>query len=235
MAGQVTPHFYKKIDGTKIKRIDCSTYVTNKIERLQNHRKRFLSANNQQEPEPGMECNLNQLSQHEPELTKRPKTCQTQMSSYSIKTDAATSNQLDLQIARFFMHATCHLMLQNTKNSKQLISLLRLGYSSPNRKYLSGRLLDCVHDHILEHIGRELHNKDFTLVQDGWSDIHNDPVIATSIHTGSKSYFLNAVDTGSNKKTASYCANLFQKSRSQVEDEFNCHTVGIVTDNEKKM
>ena len=46
--------------------------------------------------------------------------------------------------------------------------------------------------------------------------------------------FLNAVDTGANKKTASYCATLFLNSKTQAEEEFKCRTVGIVTDNEKK-
>ena len=208
-----------KIDGIKMKCIDCSTYVSNKIERLRNHRKRFHSANNQQEaePEPEIECNLNQIPQHEPKPTKRPKICQTQMSSFSIETDTATSNQLDLQIARFFYACNMPFNVAEHKEFKAMISLLRPGYSSPKRKDLSGRLLDCVHDHIHEHIVRELHDKDVTLVQDGWSDIHNNPVIATSIHTGSKSYLLNAVDTGSNKKTASYCTNLFEKSRSQLK------------------
>ena len=153
-----------------------------------------------------MECNLNQIPQHEPEpTTKKPKTCQSQMPSYCMKTDAATSNQLDLQIARSFYACNIPFNVAGHKEFKAMISLLRPGYSPLNRKDLSGRLLDCVHDHIHEHIARELHNKDVTLVQDGWSDIHNNPVIATSIHTGSKSYFLNAVDTGSNQKTASYC------------------------------
>ena len=42
-----------------------------------------------------------------------------------------------------------------------------------------------------------------TLIQDGCSDIHNNPVIATSIHTGLKFlkiYLLNAVESGANKK-----------------------------------
>ena len=68
-----------------------------------------------------------------------------------------------------------------------------------------------------------------------WSDIHNNPVIATSIHTGSKTYFLNAVDTGTNKKTASFYASLFLKAMSEAETKFKCRTVGIVTDNERKM
>ena len=74
-----------------------------------------------------------------------------------------------------------------------------------------------------------------TLIQDGWSDIHNNPVIATAIHTGSKTYFLNAVDTGAHKKTASYCASLFEKAISEAETKFECRTVGFVTDNERKM
>ena len=60
-------------------------------------------------------------------------------------------------------------------------------------------------------------------------------VIAISIHTGSKSYFLNAVDTGANKKTASFCAELFQLAISEAEAKFDCRTIGVVTDNEKKM
>ena len=59
--------------------------------------------------------------------------------------------------------------------------------------------------------------KDVTLVQDGWSNIHNNPVIATSIHTGTKTYFLNAVNTGSNKQNASFCASLFQKAITEAE------------------
>ena len=78
-------------------------------------------------------------------------------------------------------------------------------------------------------------DKYVTLVQDDWSYIHNNPVIATSIYTGSKTYFLNAVDTGPNKKTSSFCASFFQKAMSESQNIFKFRTVGIVTDNEIKM
>ena len=107
--------YFMKIDRTKMKCINCSTYVSDKIERLRNHRKRFHSASIQPEPEPepAMECNLNQIPQHEPEpTTKKPKTCQSQMPSYCMKT-AATSNQLDLQIAR--MYYACNIPFKNSK------------------------------------------------------------------------------------------------------------------------
>ena len=157
------------------------------------------------------------------------------MSSYTVKTDSAAANQLHLQIARFFYACNIPFNVAEHKEFKSMISLLRPGYSPPNRKDLSGHLLNTIHDQINEHILDQTRDKDVTLVQDGWSDIHNNPVIATSIHTGSKTYFINAVDTGPNRKTASFCASLFLKAMSEAETKFKCRTVGIVTDNERKM
>ena len=152
-----------------------------------------------------------------------------------MKTDSYPAKQLNLQIARFFYACNIPFNVAENKEFKSMIALLRPGYSPPNRKELSGRLLDTIHDQISEYILEQTRGKDVTLIQDGWSDIHNNPVIATSIHTGSKTYFLNAVDTGPNKKTASYCASLFQEAISEAETKFRCRTVGIITDNERIM
>ena len=166
---------------------------------------------------------------------KRPEYCQPQMSSFCLLTDSAAVTQLDLQIARFFYACNIPFNIAQHKEFKAMISLLRPGYSPPNRKILAGNLLNTVHERINEHICEQTRGKEVTLIQDGWSDIHNNPVIATSIHTGSKSYFLNAVDTGANKKTASFCAELFQSAISEAEAKFDCRTIGVVTDNERKM
>lgn len=45
----------------------------------------------------------------------------------------------------------------------------------------------------------EIQGKNVVLVQDGWSDIHNTPVIASSIHCDGSYYFLSAVNTGTNQ------------------------------------
>ena len=137
-------------------------------------------------------------SSSQPPPAKHAKTCQSQMSSYIIKTDSAAANQLHIQVARFFYACNISLNVAEHKEFKKMISLLRPGYSPPNRKYLAGHLLNSVYEQVNEHIVEDTRGKDVTLVQDGWSDIHNNPVIATSIHTGSKTYFLNAVDTSSN-------------------------------------
>ena len=89
------------VDSSKVRCIDCKSLVSNKIERLRNHRKRCRSI-----------CNTTQLESDllvepspQPSPIKRPKTCQPQMSSFTVKTDsaAAAANQLHLQIAKFFM------------------------------------------------------------------------------------------------------------------------------------
>ena len=72
-----------------------------------------------------MEGNLNKIPQHESEPTKRPKTCQSQMPSYCVKTDAATSNQLDLQIARLFYACNILFNLAEQKEFNAMTSLLR--------------------------------------------------------------------------------------------------------------
>ena len=60
--------------------------------------------------------------------------------------------------------------------------------------------------------------------------IYITPVIAHSVHTGKK-YFVDSVDTGTNKKTATYCASL----AIEATVKFGCKVVAIVIDNERKV
>ena len=113
--------------------------------------------------------------------------------------------------------------------------MLRPGYTPPTRKSLAGGLLDKIFNEVNTMTASALEGKDVTLVQDGWSDIHNSPIIAHCVHTGERSYFLNSVDTGSNKKTATYCTSLAIEATKEATDKFGCKVVAVVTDNEPKM
>ena len=86
--------------------------------------------------------------------------------------------------------------------------MLRPRYAPPTRKKLAGPLLEYIYDEITEASASVLAEKNVTLIQDRWSDIHNSPIIAPSLHTGEKSYFVSSVDTGTDKKTPTYCASL---------------------------
>ena len=72
-------------------------------------------------------------------------------------------------------------------------------------------------------------------MEDGWSNTHNDPVIATSLAVGGTSYFLDAHDTGSMQKTADNCAVLCKESIRKAEEMYGCSVKSVVTDNAKNM
>jgi hypothetical protein len=111
--------------------------------------------------------------------------------------------------------------------------MLRPVYSPPNRKDIGGHLPDQVHEKIASKVSTELQGKEVVLIQDGWSDIHNTPVIATSLQCEGKSYILSAVDAGTNKKTAAYCTSVAQEAISTATEQYQCTVTGVVTDNEK--
>ena len=96
---------------------------------------------------------------------------------FTVRTDSAAASQLDVQIARFFYDFNIPFNVAEHKESKSMISLLRPGYSPPNRKELSGQFLNKVHDQINEHTVEQTRDKDVTLIQDGRSDIHNNPLL----------------------------------------------------------
>lgn len=235
--GDPVRQFFQKLDGTKSKCVDCSEQVSSKIERLRAHRKRcpkayipVPSTRVEKRPAPEMEEDEPEC---QPPPAKRP--LQSQMSSFAIKTDTTMAALIDQQVAKFFYACNIPFNVAEQKEFKTMISMLRPGYTPPSRKTLSGTLLDKVFDQVNDNIVEQLEGKDVTLVQDGWSDVHNQPVIASCVHTGNKSFFITADDTGSNKKTASYCASLAEQAMSLAETKFKCKVRGVVTDNEKKM
>jgi len=224
--------FFVKVDGTKAKCINCDVLISNKIERLRSHQHRCSAKKR-------VIVHDDTDNQHtdvdvQPPAAKR-QVIQPQISCFAVKTDNKMTDQLDEQCARVFYSCNIPFNVAEQKEFKKWITMLRPGYKPTNRKELSNSLLDKVYNSINEQVAVELAGQEVTLVQDGWSDIHNNPVIASCVHTGNKSYFVNAESTGAAKKTATYCAELAEKARAEAESRFGCRVRGVVTDNEKKM
>ena len=140
-----TRNLFLKVDGSKMKCVDCNSLVSDKIERLRNHRKRCPAISCTALPKQQDDLIVESMPQLLPIPAKRPKYCQPQMSSFCLKTDSAAATQLDLQIARFFYACNILFNIAEHKEFKAMISLLRPGYSPPNRKELAGNLLNTVH------------------------------------------------------------------------------------------
>ena len=91
---------------------------------------------------------------------------------------------LDAQIARLFYACNLPFSLVEHYVFRQTIAMLRPGYAPPTRNKLAGQLLEYIYDEITEASASVLEEKNVTLILDGWSDIHNSPIIAHSVHTG---------------------------------------------------
>ena len=137
------------------------------------------------------------------------------MTSHCLSTDQSMSERLDEQIAKLFYACNLPFNIADHPVWKETVEMLRPGYKPPNRASIGGQLLDQVHDKITTKVSDEMKGKDAVLIQDGWSDIHNTPVIATSLQCERKAYFMSAIDTGTNKKTAAYCTSIAQDSHQR--------------------
>lgn len=176
---------------------------------------------------------LTEINEQHP--SKKPKLQQRSVSSYGISTDANMWEQLDEQIAKLFYACNLPFVIADHPVWCQTVEMLRPGYQPPNRKDIGGPLLDKTHEKLMTTMKTQLQGKEVVMMQDGWSDIHNTPVIATSLHSDGSAYFLSAIDTGTNKKTASYCTSVAQDAIKEAKELYDCKVTAVVTDNEKKM
>lgn len=116
-----------------------------------------------------------------------------------------------------------------------MVASLRPGYQPPTRKCLSNELLDKMENKISTDVAKRLKDKSVTLIQDGWSNIHNQPVLANCLSDGENVYFLSAIDTGTSEKTAQYCKQIASDAIKEAETKFKCQLRAFVSDNEAKM
>lgn len=162
-------------------------------------------------------------------------TIQPQVDGHFIKTNKERKDQLDEEMAKFFYACNIPFAVAEHPQFVNMIEKLRPGYTPPNRKAIGGYLLDQVHDQQQQQMKREISGKDATLIQDGWSTVHNEPVIASCLLVEGNEYYLDSHDTGTMTKSADNCKNLVLESKALAKNMYNCNVSKLVTDNAKNM
>lgn len=160
---------------------------------------------------------------------------QDDMDCHVIKTSSCVQKTLDIEIAKLFYACNLPFSIADHPQFVKVVKTLRPGYTPPTRKTIGGSLLDTVTAELQIQMGAELQGKSATLVQDGWSNIHNEPVIATCLQVENKSFLLDSYDCGSMAKTADNCKELCLKSMKMAQEKYGCTVRSIVTDNAKNM
>ena len=142
---------------------------------------------------------------------------------------------MDILIGKFFFAKNLQFQAADSVHFKKLIKDLRPGYSPPDRKTLSGKILTNVYNELTQQAKNVLSGSKVTLCLDGWSNINNDPIIASSIQYRDKVYLVNSIDTTGHPHTGENLAEIAEKEIQQAEERFGVNVVAFVTDNAENM
>ncbi len=160
---------------------------------------------------------------------------QIDLTGHLISTSVHQKQDLDQALAELLYATRTPFTFVNHPLFKKFCNMMRPGYIPPTDKQIGGQHLDHCTDRLQADMKQHVQDKPTTIQQDGWTNIKEDPIIATSLCADGQGYFNDAVDPGSKKKTADYCADLLLKSIDKAENEYKAEVLNCVTDNENKM
>jgi len=154
------------------------------------------------------------------------------LDNFVMKTSKSEKEALDEQIAKFVYATNSSFRIVKHDEFIRMIQLLRPGYTPPSRFDVAGKLLDGVHKKSLESCHEMLKGKTVCISLDGWSNVHNEPVIcATVTSTDSEIFLVDTVDTSGNSHTSDYLVEVAVRSIQKCEKQFGCSVQSVVTDN----
>ncbi|XP_039309059.1 uncharacterized protein LOC120358549 [Solenopsis invicta] len=241
----IRKHFYEITKGTKtiLKCQVCENEVSNKACRLRKHFEKCTkkqdakedicdstegSSGSETEDSNNPAINISRKRRKPDVQVQIQQLKQQKLNQFLLKTTETDKQKLDLSLASYFYSSGVPFRHSENFYFKKMISDLRPGYTPPNRKKLAGELLNKIYNKTQEDAKNHLNGKSVTLIQDGWSAIHNEPVIASCVSDGEKSFFLSSYETGSNQKTSKYCLDLAVKDIMEAENSYQEKPAGTV-------
>ena len=156
---------------------------------------------------------------------------QKRIDSFVSNTSAQERDQLDVLVARFFIATNTPFNRVEHPTFLALVSALRSSYRSPNRHVLAEDRVNKVHEECTEQAQKDL-NELVTLSLDGWSNIHNEPIVCIGASTTSGDFYLvDSKDTSGNQHKAEYLQELVEDCLESTCATFNVDVSGFVTGN----
>ncbi|XP_060546381.1 uncharacterized protein LOC132711450 [Pantherophis guttatus] len=131
-----------------------------------------------------------------PKRKKKPFPPGTTIDKFVIKTSRLEKEIIDEKIAQFVYATNSSFHLTQNPHFINMVQSLRPGYSPPSRADVAGKLLDKVYDREMEQCATALEGRIVKLSIDGWSNVHNDPIVCACITTEEGKVFLaQTIDT----------------------------------------
>ncbi|KAM7170413.1 uncharacterized protein RBU57_005113 [Macrochelys suwanniensis] len=108
---------------------------------------------------------------------------ETTIDKFVIRTSRLQEEVTDEKIARFVYATNFPFRIIENPHLINMVQSLRPGYSPPNRADVAGKLLDKIYERDIEQCAKGLGGKIVNLSLDGWSNVHNDPVVCACVTT----------------------------------------------------
>lgn len=158
------------------------------------------------------------------------------LSSFVVRTSQDKKKELDKQIARAIFATNCSFRSIEHKEVRKAIEMLRPGYVPPSRFQLSSIILDEIFEDEKSKYCKNLSGKSVCMSLDGWSNIHNEPIICVVLTAeDGNSFLFESIDTSGHSHTSDYLADIAVDVINKCDTEFNCKVTSIVTDNAANM
>lgn len=100
-----------------------------------------------------------------------------------ITTTKEYKEKIDLQIGKYFYTTNTPFNHVEHEEFKHLCALLRPGYTPPSAYEIGNPILEKKYAETMAECKEKLMNQTVCMSQDGWSNIHNDPLVCSSIVT----------------------------------------------------
>ncbi len=152
------------------------------------------------------------------------------LDKFITKTTAYEKNILDEEVAKMIFATNSPFRLVEHAQFRKMVGKLRPGYTPPTRTEVSDKYLPKIYDKEFEKCAKELMNETVCLSLDGWSNIHNEPIICVTVTTSSGHiYLIDTIDTSGQPHTAEYLEDLAKSSIQKCKD-LGCLVGSVVTD-----
>ena len=160
----------------------------------------------------------------------------TSLSNYVHTTTASEKKALDLQVAKMIYATNSPFMFIEHPEVLKTFKMLRPGYEPPSRLDIGNALLEEAYTQAYSGCKEKVEGKLVSMEMDGWSNIHNEPVVCTSISTYDGDTFLTStIDTQDERHTGDNLEAIAESAIKKIEEELGCEVGSFVTDNASNM
>lgn len=172
-------------------------------------------------------------SQDTPSARRLTKTTMSKLKKTEVTTTTKEySDKMKMQIGKYFYATNTPFDHANHKEFKNMMAVLRPGFMPPSAYEISNPILDKMYEETLSKCKEKVKNKTVCMSLDGWSNVHNEPLICCSITTPEgKSVLVDIQCTSVDRHTSKNLKNVALNAIKYTEKHFGVKVKSFVTDN----